>query len=115
MQCVVSAEISACACRKKQSVVFVLNDMSRFVGTGRSTTLYTLLDLLHTNTGVAVVGISTVDEVLDLMEKRAKSRFSQHVFVVPSLSATTGDQVCSPPVVCYSSADRLADAELHRT
>lgn len=81
-------------CRNKQSVVFVLNDMSRFVGEDRSTTLYTLLDLLHTNTGVAVVGLSTTNGVLDLMEKRAKSRFSHHVFIVPSLSATTEDEVC---------------------
>lgn len=71
----------------------MLNDMSRFVGEGRSTTLYTLLDLLHTNTGVAVVGISTVNGVLDLMEKRAKSRFSHHVFIIPSLSATRSDEV----------------------
>lgn len=85
----------------------MLNDMSRFVGEGRSTTLYTLLDLLHTNTGVAVVGISTVNGVLDLMEKRAKSRFSQHVYSVPILSATQGDEV-RPPESCA----RLAHDEL---
>ena len=116
MRCLLCAEMLVDACRLDQRVVFVLNDMSRFVGASRSTTLYMLLDLLHTHTGVAVVGISTVDEVLDLMEKRAQSRFDlQNVFVVPSLSTTMGDEVCSPPVVCNSSANRLAHAELQHT
>lgn len=81
--------------RAKRSIVFILNDMSRFVGAGRTTTLYLLLDLLHKHTGISVVGVSTFYGVLDLMEKRAKSRFEDKVLMVPSLSPTRDDEVRS--------------------
>jgi hypothetical protein len=84
---VLAATARGCyTCRKKQSVIFVLNDLSEFISQGRCMMLYTLLDWLHTDgIRMAVIGISTADCVLAKMEKRAASRFSTRTFLVPGL------------------------------
>jgi len=59
-------------------MVFVLDEFERFAQRPRQTLLYTLLDFMQANeTPIAVIGITSRLDAIELLEKRVKSRFSQ--------------------------------------
>ena len=74
----------------------MLDDLAYFLQECKSRVLYTLLDLLQrANVQAVVIGVSCMTSVLDLMEKRARSRFSHKVVIVhaPSSNACNEAEV----------------------
>ena len=62
-----------------KSVIFVLDEFDLFAQHPRQTLLYNLFDVAqsHRNAPIAVLGLTTKVHVVDSLEKRVKSRFSQ--------------------------------------
>lgn len=77
--------------KTSKSVVFVLDEFDLFTFHPRQTLLYNLFDIAQAKKApIAVVGCSTRMDVVDLLEKRVKSRFSHrwlHVAAMKSLAA----------------------------
>lgn len=70
-------------CRADKSVVFVLAHFHLFMRRARPTTIYNLLDALQAlHVCAAVIGVSEDQGAVDLMEKRARSRFSHRKLVL---------------------------------
>lgn len=81
-----------CLFREGRHVIFLLEDLECFLQECKSRVLYTLLDLLQrANVRAVVIGISCMISVLDLMEKRARSRFSHKVVVVHAPSSSSSE------------------------
>ncbi|KAJ2901965.1 uncharacterized protein MKZ38_001155 [Zalerion maritima] len=60
-----------------KSVVFVIDEFDLFATHARQTLLYNLFDIAQARKApIAVLGLTTRIEVVDLLEKRVKSRFS---------------------------------------
>lgn len=76
--------------KTSKSVVFVLDEFDLFTFHPRQTLLYNLFDIAQAKKApIAVVGCSTRMDVVDLLEKRVKSRFSHrwlHVAAMKSLA-----------------------------
>ncbi|EIE26129.1 hypothetical protein COCSUDRAFT_40278 [Coccomyxa subellipsoidea C-169] len=71
-----------------KSVVFVLDEFDLFAKPVKQTVLYNLLDALQaSNIQAAVVGLSARFDVMEIMEKRVKSRFSHRRDIVLELDA----------------------------
>ncbi|KAJ3009775.1 origin recognition complex subunit 4 [Thoreauomyces humboldtii] len=70
---------------KSTPVVFILDDVDLFAGHPKQALLYNLLDVCQTSQNpVAVLGITSRIDFVDLLEKRVKSRFShRQVCVYP--------------------------------
>lgn len=62
-----------------KSVIFVLDEFDLFAQHPRQTLLYNLFDVAqsHRNAPIAVLGLTTKVHVVESLEKRVKSRFSQ--------------------------------------
>lgn len=62
-----------------KSVIFVVDEFDLFAQHPRQTLLYNLFDVAqsHRNAPIAVLGLTTKVHVVDSLEKRVKSRFSQ--------------------------------------
>ena len=78
--------------RNGRSIIFYLEDFDRFAMQGGGASnhqalLYNLLDMTH-NSGMqfGVLGTSVRTDVLQLLEKRVRSRFSQLTIVMPSVT-----------------------------
>ena len=67
---------------KKRFVIFVLEDLERFAAHPQQNLLYCLFELALT-LPVFVIGTSCRVDVLELLEKRVKSRFSQNIVYLP--------------------------------
>ncbi|KAK9916102.1 hypothetical protein WJX75_008581 [Coccomyxa subellipsoidea] len=75
-----------------KSVVFVLDEFDLFAKPVKQTVLYNLLDALQaSNIQAAVVGLSARFDVMEIMEKRVKSRFSHRRDIVLELDAAGFD------------------------
>lgn len=71
-----------------QSVVFVIDEFDMFAAHPRQTLLYNLFDIAQSRKApVAVLGCTTRLDVVEMLEKRVKSRFS-HRYVYLSLPRT---------------------------
>jgi origin recognition complex subunit 4 len=76
--------------RMGRAIIFVLEDFDRFAMQGGGVSnhqalLYNLLDMTHANSmQFAVLGTSVRTDVLQLLEKRVRSRFSQLTVVMTS-------------------------------
>ncbi|KAJ1732484.1 origin recognition complex subunit 4 [Coemansia biformis] len=74
-------------------VVFVLEEFDLLAQHPKQSLLYTLFDIAQSQqTPIAVLGVTARIDVMDLLEKRVKSRFSHrqiHVHPTPSLAAFT--------------------------
>jgi hypothetical protein len=69
--------------RAEKSVIFVLEDFHLFMKRARPTTIYNLLDALQAHhVCAAVIGVSEDQGAVELMEKRARSRFSHRKVVL---------------------------------
>eukprot|EP00923_Selenidium_pygospionis_P042872 GHVN01073964.1.p1 GENE.GHVN01073964.1~~GHVN01073964.1.p1 ORF type:complete len:336 (-),score=18.84 GHVN01073964.1:1945-2952(-) len=95
-----------------KAVVIVLDHFERFCGQGRQTLLYSLFDLLHVpNLQICVVGLSSVLNVTDNLEKRIKSRCSlQRLYV--SGPANVYDVINSVEQLVHISTGDFAKSNL---
>lgn len=67
---------------KKRFIIFVLEDLERFAAHPQQNLLYSLFELALA-LPVFVIGTSCRIDVLELLEKRVKSRFSQNIIYLP--------------------------------
>lgn len=90
-------------CRAQKSVVFVLEDFHLFMRRSKPTAIYNLLDTLQAaNMQAAVIGITCQHDVVEHMEKRARSRFSHRKLLVPAPSFSCSDPQDQPASVLRS-------------
>jgi origin recognition complex subunit 4 len=74
--------------RTSKSVIIILEEFDQFTLHPRQTLLYNLFDIAQSKKApIAVIGTSTRMDVVDLLEKRVKSRFSHRWLHVPSMSS----------------------------
>ncbi|XP_072937602.1 origin recognition complex subunit 4 [Epargyreus clarus] len=81
--------------RRCKSMVFILEEFDLFCHVGRTQTLlYNLFDITHNQQApMCVLGITNRLDVMELLEKRVKSRFShRHIFLFPN----EGEEGSSP-------------------
>ncbi|XP_075988470.1 origin recognition complex subunit 4 [Anticarsia gemmatalis] len=72
--------------RRCKSMLFILEEFDMFCHSGRTQTLlYNLFDITHSQQApMCVLGITNRIDVMELLEKRVKSRFShRHIFMFP--------------------------------
>ena len=67
---------------KKRFIIFVLEDLEKFAAHPQQNLLYCLFELALA-LPVFVIGTSCRIDVLELLEKRVKSRFSQNIIYLP--------------------------------
>ena len=92
-----------------KTVVFVLDCLDLYTAKQKQGLLYNLLDVLQgSQAQAAVVGLSSRHDCLELMEKRARSRFSYRKVVMPAPPAEEGARVLrellSAPSDCSGDA-----------
>lgn len=74
--------------KTSKSVIFILDEFDLFTFHPRQTLLYNLFDIAQAKKApIAVVGCSTRMDVVDLLEKRVKSRFSHRWLHVASMKS----------------------------
>jgi hypothetical protein len=74
--------------RTSKSVIIILEEFDQFTLHPRQTLLYNLFDIAQSKKApIAVIGTGTRMDVVDLLEKRVKSRFSHRWLHVPSVSS----------------------------
>ena len=100
-----------------KSVIFILSEFHLFATHPRQTLLYNLFDLAQSSrTPLAVLGLTTRIDVIDMLEKRVKSRFGQRIVQLnPPRTFTQYKQICqsslrfqTPP---YTISSRLSLAD----
>lgn len=70
----------------KITVIFIFNEIDTFAGPIRQTLLYNLFDMVeHARVPVCIFGNTTKLNILELLEKRVKSRFSQRIINIPKI------------------------------
>ncbi|KAK4214863.1 origin recognition complex subunit 4 C-terminus-domain-containing protein [Rhypophila decipiens] len=79
-----------------KSVIFVLDEFELFAAHPRQTLLYNLFDIAQAKKApIAVIGLTTKIDVVEILEKRVKSRFShRYVFLSPPRSLPAYWEVC---------------------
>ncbi|CAG9573396.1 unnamed protein product [Danaus chrysippus] len=80
--------------RTCKSMIFILEEFDLFCHSGRTQTLlYNLFDITHSKQApMCVLGVTNRMDVMELLEKRVKSRFShRHIFMFPN-------ETCSDPL-----------------
>ncbi|EFY92652.1 origin recognition complex subunit Orc4, putative [Metarhizium acridum CQMa 102] len=79
-----------------QSVVFIIDEFDMFASHPRQTLLYNLYDIAQSRKApIAVLGCTTRIGVVDMLEKRVKSRFShRYVYLAPPKSLPAFWQIC---------------------
>ncbi|CAH01810.1 origin recognition complex subunit 4 [Kluyveromyces lactis] len=69
------------------TLVFIFDEIDKFAGPVRQTLLYNLFDLVETSRiPVCVLGLTTKLAIMQFLENRVKSRFSQRIIYMPSIS-----------------------------
>lgn len=85
----------------KITVVFIFDEIDTFAGPVRQTLLYNLFDMVeHARVPVCIFGCTTKLNILEYLEKRVKSRFSQRILYMPQIEnlhqfAETVDEMLS--------------------
>ncbi|KHN97047.1 Zinc finger, FYVE/PHD-type [Metarhizium album ARSEF 1941] len=79
-----------------RSVVFIIDEFDMFAAHPRQTLLYNLFDIAQSRKApIAVLGCTTRLDVVDMLEKRVKSRFShRYVYLAPPKSLPAFWQIC---------------------
>lgn len=72
----------------KITVIFIFDEIDTFAGPIRQTLLYNLFDMVeHARVPVCIFGNTTKLNILELLEKRVKSRFSQRIINIPQIKS----------------------------
>jgi origin recognition complex subunit 4 len=84
-----------------QSVIFIIDEFDMFASHPRQTLLYNLFDVAQSRKApIAVLGCTTRLDVVEMLEKRVKSRFShRYVYLPLSRSLPAFWQVCRQGLV----------------
>ena len=73
---------------EKVSVIFIFDEIDAFAGPVRQTLLYNLFDMVeHARVPVCIIGCTTNMNVVEQLEKRVKSRFSQRIIYIPTINS----------------------------
>lgn len=84
----ISSSTSKTSETTKITVVFIFDEIDTFAGPVRQTLLYNLFDMVeHARVPVCIFGNTTKLNILELLEKRVKSRFSQRVIYIPKINS----------------------------
>eukprot|EP01083_Nonionella_stella_P152251 487712_1 len=99
---------------KKRPVVFVLDHFELFASRSKQTLLYNMFDMLQSGQAlIAVIGLTTQQDVNELLEKRIRSRFSHRRIVFTNdIPADTSLGVLQRALTLPSSPNML---EYHKT
>lgn len=74
--------------RNKLTVIFIFDEIDTFAGPVRQTLLYNLFDMVeHARVPVCIFGCTTKLNILEYLEKRVKSRFSQRIIYMPQIES----------------------------
>ncbi|CAK1593208.1 unnamed protein product [Parnassius mnemosyne] len=87
--------------RSCKSMVFILEEFDLFCHSGRTQTLlYNLFDITHNKQApMCVLGVTNRLDVMEMLEKRVKSRFShRHIFVFPNENIESGSDNIKTPL-----------------
>lgn len=108
---------TAATTKSSKSVVFILDEFDLFTTHPRQTLLYNLFDIAQAKKApIAVLGCSTRMDVVDLLEKRVKSRFSHRWLHVASMKSLVAFEDAVRGILCLSvdghEALRLPPSEL---
>ncbi len=87
-----------------KSVIFVIDEFDLFASHPRQTLLYNLFDVAQSrNAPIAVLGLTTKVDVVESLEKRVKSRFSQrYVHLSLPKSYAAFQDICKSALVCQN-------------
>lgn len=79
-----------------KAVIFVIDEFDMFAAHARQTLLYNLFDIAQARKApIAVLGCTTRMDVVEMLEKRVKSRFShRYVFLSQPKSLPAYWQIC---------------------
>ncbi|KAG7130542.1 Origin recognition complex subunit 4 like protein [Verticillium longisporum] len=79
-----------------KAVIFIIDEFDMFASHARQTLLYNLFDIAQARKApIAVLGCTTRMDVVEMLEKRVKSRFShRHVYLSLPANPTSYWQVC---------------------
>lgn len=70
----------------KITVIFIFDEIDTFAGPVRQSLLYNLFDMVeHARVPVCILGCTTKLNILEYLEKRVKSRFSQRIIFMPQI------------------------------
>ncbi|KAK5781601.1 origin recognition complex subunit 4 PWA37_004495 [Arxiozyma heterogenica] len=84
----ISSSTSKTSETTKITVVFIFDEIDTFAGPVRQTLLYNLFDMVeHARVPVCIFGNTTKLNILELLEKRVKSRFSQRIIYIPKINS----------------------------
>lgn len=91
-----------------QAVIFVIDEFDMFTYHPRQTLLYNLFDVAQARKApIAVLGCTGKVDVVELLEKRVKSRFShRYVFLPPARSIPAYWDICRQGLVVEGDDDR---------
>ena len=83
-----------------KSVIFVLDEFQLFAHHPRQTLLYNLFDIAQSRKApIAVIGLTTNIDVVEILEKRVKSRFShRYVYLSLAKSFHVYEQMCKSAI-----------------
>ncbi|XP_068621997.1 origin recognition complex subunit 4 isoform X3 [Battus philenor] len=85
--------------RRCKSMIFILEEFDLFCHSGKTQTLlYNLFDITHSKQApMCVLGITNRLDVMEMLEKRVKSRFShRHIFLFPNENTETYSDDSTP-------------------
>lgn len=73
---------------EKVTIVFIFDEIDQFTGSLRQTLLYNLFDMVENSViPICILGMTTKLNILEFLENRVKSRFSQRILFVPHVSS----------------------------
>ena len=104
--------------RGHRAVVIVLDGFEAFLQRQKQTLVYNLLDVLHLSQAqAAIVGITSRYDVVEMMEKRSRSRFSHRKVLLPAptpaQALALAEAACTLPEPWEAGA--AADSEFEGT
>jgi len=95
--------------KTSKSIVFILDEFDLFTTHPRQTLLYNLFDIAQAKKApIAVLGCSTRMDVVDLLEKRVKSRFSHRWLHVASMKSLVAFEDAVRGILCVAVDGREA-------
>ncbi|KAL8754165.1 MAG: hypothetical protein Q9184_005202 [Pyrenodesmia sp. 2 TL-2023] len=95
-----------------RSVVFIIDEFDLFASHPRQTLLYNLFDVAQSrNAPIAVLGLTTRTDIIELLEKRVKSRFGQrYVYLTHPKTFNTFHDICKSALTAHLFTDaKLSD------